>query len=87
MAHSAPVQKARGQGKRVTTLLAEQGHLVTVIDDVPYTSRKAYEAHVPVPTRKGDRAMHRTTMEWKTEDRPIYATTTQNVGLPLPLSL
>ena len=84
MAHSAPVRKAHGTGKRVATLLAEQGHLVTVINDVPYTSRKACDAHVPVPARKGDRAMHRTTMEMRTEDRPVYATTSQHVRKHCP---
>ncbi|KAK2158084.1 hypothetical protein NP493_1825g00009 [Ridgeia piscesae] len=78
MSHSAPTQKAHGQGKRVATLLAEQGHLVTVINDVPYTSRRGRDAHVPLPSRKGDRAMHKTTMATRTQDTADYATTSQH---------
>lgn len=68
-----PGLQGAGTGKRATTILADQGDIVTVITDVPYVVRSRHE--VAGPARKGARPMHRTTLTIKTQPQSEYNTT------------
>ncbi len=62
-----------GFGKRVATIRAEQGHVVSVITNEPHHQR-AQPAHSSERfVRRGDRPMHRSTLTIPTQDDPKYA--------------
>ncbi len=73
----------RGQGKKATTILADQGDYVTVISDVPYTVRSK---HTPATSYKGARPMHRTTLTIPTQAYTDY-NTSNNVVSTLQLAI
>ncbi len=67
-----------GQGKKAATILAEQGHFVTVITDQPYLERSRQSTTVP-RARKGARPMHRSTLTIATQPYTEYDTCSQQV--------
>ena len=68
-----------GQGKKAATILAEQGHFVTVITDQPYLERSRQSTTVP-RARKGARPMHRSTLTIATQPYTEYETCSKQVG-------
>jgi len=62
-----------GQGKRAVTILADQGDHVTVITDIPYTTRSKTLPPLSNPP-KGSRPMHQTTLNIRTSSTPDYNT-------------
>lgn len=63
-----------GQGKRVATILADQGDIVTMVSDTPFHVRSRHVTDARAGTR-GVRTMHRTTLKIPTQSYTSYTTT------------
>ena len=67
-----------GQGKCATSVIADQGDLVTFVTDVPYKIRSR---HVPIAYGRGTRPMHQTTLQLPMQSYTDYLTTSKQVCL------
>jgi len=66
-----------GQGKCATSVIADQGDLVTFVTDVPYKIRSR---HLPATYGRGTRPMHQTTLHLPTQPYTDYLTTSKQVS-------
>lgn len=77
--HRVKHKPHNGTGKRVATILADQGDHVTVISESPYTTRNPGHEHQRPKLVKGWRPMHRTTLKIPTQEFTDYDTTSKRV--------
>ena len=78
LTHSFNQPFGNGQGKKATTIRAEQGHYVTLVTDEPYTLRNRRSSYMP-RARKGARPMHASTLTIPVQDYTDYYTTNARV--------
>ena len=78
LTHSFNQSFGNGQGKKATTIRAEQGHYVTLVTDEPYTVRNRCSSYMP-RARKGARPMHASTLTIPVQDYTDYYTTNARV--------
>ena len=69
-----------GQGKKATTIRAEQGHYVTLVTDEPYTARARHSSYMQ-RVRKGARPMHKSTLLIPMQDYTDYHTSNCRVNM------